>query len=279
MRVHLCGVRGSTPAVGADFVEVGGHTSCVALAHDEDEAPSLVLDAGTGLRRLSALLAGEPFRGTILLGHLHWDHTQGLPFFPAGDRPDARVRLYLPEQAVDPLPVLSEWMGPPHFPITPLGLRGDWSFESMAPGHHQFEGFEVLARDIPHPGGRAFGFRVTDGDTSLAYLSDHGPIALGPGPDGWGPYHEAACELADGVDLLLHDAQYTAAELPSRAAFGHSAAGYAVALASRCGARRVCLFHHDPGRTDPEVFALRDSLRRDEGLPVDAAVEGTTYTL
>jgi phosphoribosyl 1,2-cyclic phosphodiesterase len=279
MRVHLCGVRGSTPAVGPEFVEVGGHTSCVALAHDDAEVPSLVLDAGTGLRRLSALLADGPFRGTILLGHLHWDHTQGLPFFPAGDRPDARVRLYLPEQGVDPLPLLSEWMGPPHFPITPLGLRGSWTFEALAAGRHRIEGFDVLARDIPHPGGRAFGFRVTDGDKSLAYLSDHGPIALGPGPDGWGPYHEAACELTEGVDLLLHDAQYTAAELPSRAAFGHSAADYAVALASRCGARRVCLFHHDPGRTDAEVYALRDSLRRDEGLPVDAAVEGTTYLL
>ena len=63
----------------------------MALAHDGPSPPTLVLDAGTGLRRLTALLDGQPFRGTILLGHLHWDHTQGLPFFAAGDRPDAEV--------------------------------------------------------------------------------------------------------------------------------------------------------------------------------------------
>ncbi len=41
----------------------------------------------------------RPFRGTIALTHLHWDHVQGLPFFPAADRDDARVRLLLPAPA------------------------------------------------------------------------------------------------------------------------------------------------------------------------------------
>ena len=207
MRLHLCGVRGSTPAVGHAFAGVGGHTSCVAIAHDDAEVPTLVLDAGTGLRRLTTLLDGEPFRGTILLGHLHWDHTQGLPFFAAGDRPDAEVRLLIPAQDADPLELLSRGMGPPHFPITPAGLRGTWTFGDLEEGTHDLAGFDVLALEIPHPGGRAFGYRVSDGRTSMAYLSDHGPIALGPGPEGWGPYHDAALALADGVDVLLHDAR------------------------------------------------------------------------
>ena len=63
MRVHLCGVRGSTPAVGAEFAEVGGNTSCVALAHDDESAPRLVLDAGTGLRAVSGA-AGRRGRST-----------------------------------------------------------------------------------------------------------------------------------------------------------------------------------------------------------------------
>ena len=88
MRVHLCGVRGSTPSPGAQFARVGGHTSCVAIAHDGDDHPRLVLDAGTGLRNVTTLLGDAPFEGAILLSHLHWDHTQGLPFFAAGDRPD-----------------------------------------------------------------------------------------------------------------------------------------------------------------------------------------------
>jgi ribonuclease BN (tRNA processing enzyme) len=113
----------------------------------------------------------------------------------------------------------------------------------------------------------------------MAYLSDHGPIALGPGPEGWGPYHDAALALADGVDVLLHDAQYTAEELPARATFGHSAAEYAVQLAQRAGARRLVLFHHDPSRTDEEVDALAERLNRGETLPVEPAIEGATIQL
>lgn len=97
VRVHILGVRGSTPAPGPAFVRYGGHTSCLALAHD-GEAPSLLIDAGTGIRRVSALLEGKPFVGTVLLGHLHWDHTQGLPFFRAGDSPGAEVALFAPAQ-------------------------------------------------------------------------------------------------------------------------------------------------------------------------------------
>ena len=67
MRLYLCGVRGSTSAPGADFLRYGGHTSCVALAHD-DARPSLVLDAGTGLRRVTPLLGGTLFEYAFLHG-------------------------------------------------------------------------------------------------------------------------------------------------------------------------------------------------------------------
>ena len=108
MRVTFLGVRGSTPAPGVEFLRYGGHTSCVAIAHD-GEAPSLLLDAGTGIRRTSSLMNGEPFRGSILLTHLHWDHLHGLPFCDATDRVDSRVTLFVPDQldGIDPLEMLS----------------------------------------------------------------------------------------------------------------------------------------------------------------------------
>lgn len=279
MRIHVLGVRGSTPAAGHDFARHGGNTSCLALARD-GEVPSLVLDAGTGLRGLGGLLEGRPFSGALLLGHLHWDHTQGLPFCPAIDQDGARVRLLLPAQpdgeaAVD---VLRRVMAPPHFPIEPEGLRGTWSFESIEPGLYHLAGFEVLALEIPHKGGRTFGYRISDGRVAMAYLSDHGPSALGPGPDGWGPYHPAAMALAEDVDVLVHDAQHTAAELPARAALGHSAADYAVRLAERAGARSVLLFHHDPHRTDDAVDAMVAGFAG-APVPVTAAAEGTTVDL
>lgn len=280
MRVHLCGVRGSTPAVGAEFTGVGGNTSCVALAHDDEATPRLVLDAGTGLRAVSALMAGEPFRGSILLGHLHWDHTQGLPFFRSADRPDAATRVFVPEQGVPPLELLSRFMGPPSFPVLAPDLQGSWSFDSIDEGTHVVEDFTVLVREIPHKGGRTMGYRIADNCSSVAYLSDHGPARMmGPGPDGFGPYHDAAVELCKGVDLLIHDAQYTASELPFRLDFGHSAADYAVGLARHCGVGRVLLFHHDPDRTDAEVAAIERAMRRGEDVSVDAAREGETICL
>jgi phosphoribosyl 1,2-cyclic phosphodiesterase len=280
VRIHLCGVRGSTPAVGRDFAGVGGNTSCVAVAHDGEAVPRLVLDAGTGLRAVSTLLAGEPFRGTILLGHLHWDHTQGLPFFRAADRPDASTRVLLPEQGLPALELLSRFMSPPSFPVLPSELRGTWTFDNIDEGEHLIEGFTVLAREIPHKGGRTMGYRVSDGHSSIAYLSDHGPArVLGDGPDGFGPYHDAAVALCEGVDLLIHDAQYTASELEFRIDFGHSAVDYAVGLGRKCGVGKVLLFHHDPDRTDAEVAAIERSMRTAGDVLVDAAREGTTIRL
>ncbi len=280
MRVHLCGVRGSTPAPGADFLRYGGHTSCVALAHDDAETPTLLLDAGTGLRTVTQLLGGGPFRGTMLLSHLHWDHFQGLPFFAAGDREDSRIDLHLPEQedGSGAAEVLERSMSPPHFPISPTQLRGAWTFSTLDAGEHRFDGFTVLAREVPHKGGRTFGYRISDGRSTLTYMPDHCPIALGDGPDGYGEYHPAALELAAGTDLLLHDSQLLGHhELATEGRYGHSAADYAVTLGQHAGAHGVLLFHHRPDRTDE---ALDELARRFEWAPgVSIAVQGSVLEL
>lgn len=221
MRIHLFGTRGSTPTPGLEFVRYGGHTSCVGLALD-GELPSLIIDAGTGIRASDEIFDGEPFRGSIIFGHLHWDHTQGLPFFRSGDRDDSRVDTYIPQQG-DSEAVIERFMSPPHFPITPEGLRGSWSFSALEEGGHEIDGFKVLARDIPHGGGRSFGYRVSDGKFTIAYLSDHCPTQLGEGPEGFGEYHESALALTEGCDAIFHDAQYTPEELPAKAQFGHAA--------------------------------------------------------
>lgn len=279
MRVHLCGVRGSTAAPGADFLCYGGHTSCVALAHDGDDAPTLVLDAGTGVRAVTRLLGGRAFSGTILLTHLHWDHVQGLPFFRGADNAASRVNLLLPEQpdGQDAASVLARAMSPPHFPMTPGDLRGAWSFETIAPGETSIEGFTVLAREIPHNGGRTFGYRVSDASATLTYMPDHCPTSLGPGADGCGEYHPAALELAAGADALLHDAQLLPEELAAEGCFGHSSVEYPVALGERAGAHRVVLVHHHPERTDA---ALESLAARMAGKPaVSVAAQGSLLEL
>ena len=111
----MLGVRGSTPAPGADFVRYGGHTSCLAITAEGGDRPTLVLDAGTGLRSLTTQLGGAAFDGSIVLSHLHWDHMQGLPFFAAGDRDAARVDLYVPAQdGRSGRDLLAHSFSPPH---------------------------------------------------------------------------------------------------------------------------------------------------------------------
>ena len=279
MRVSFCGTRGSTPAPGPDYIRFGGHTSCVAITADGATAPSLLLDAGTGLRRVPDLLGGRPFRGTILLTHLHWDHVQGLPFFTSGDRDDAQVTLLLPaEGGVDAETLLARMMSPPFFPIGPSQLRGRWHFGLVPCGPLEIEGFRVVPFDVPHKGGRTVGYRVSDGHSSLAYVPDHCPTALGPGPDGLGARHPAAVELAREVDLLIHDAHLRAEEVAVEGSFGHAAAEYAVALAEAAGARRVALFHHRPDRTDRQVEAMVQRFSEDPVLVVGAE-EGHTISL
>ncbi len=153
MRLILLGVRGSTPAPGADFVRYGGHTSCVGVIPEGAAVPTLVLDAGTGLRELTPLLDGEPFRGSIVVSHLHWDHVQGLPFFVAGDRPDAEVDFYVPAQnARTGRDLLAAAMAPPNFPITPEGLQGRWTFTALEAGFHTIAGFRVRATEVAAQG-------------------------------------------------------------------------------------------------------------------------------
>jgi ribonuclease BN (tRNA processing enzyme) len=243
---------------------------------NENGPPNLIIDGGTGLQRITPLCAGGVFNGTVLLSHLHWDHTHGIPFSSATNNPAARVRVVMPEQG-QAEEVLSRAISPPHFPVRPSQLTGDWSFAGIEQGSHEIEGLTVTAVDIPHPGGRMFGYRISDSSKTWAYISDHSPIDAGPGPQGFGEYHSAIKKLAAGVDLLLHDAQYTAEEFPGRRRYGHSTFDYAVGLARECGVPRLLLFHHDPARTDQQLDTILARWREKVGgeMLIEAAREGS----
>lgn len=276
MRVAICGVRGSTPATGAAFARYGGNTSCVAIA-SRDDVPDLILDAGTGIRSVTRLLAGRPFCGTILLSHLHWDHVEGLPFFSAADADGADTRILLPAQGEDPKRLFERMMSPPFFPVGPDGLNGVWKFEGLEEGEHELEGLRVSAREVPHKGGRAFGYRIT-GEGSVAYVPDHSPIAGGPGVSGLGEYHDPIMDLARGADVLFHDAQHTAAEFEAVKGFGHSSIEYAVGMARAAEVKKLVLFHHSPTRDDDAIDAIVRELATSD-LDVEAAREGMTLDL
>lgn len=272
-----------TPAPGTAFTRYGGHTACLAFAHD-GERPSLIVDAGTGIRLVgdffqpeATIFGSEPFSGTVLLSHLHFGHTQGLPFFGAGNHAGSRVDLFAPtrdgvEESIE------RFLSPPFFPITPSQLLGQWQYQRLAAGEIKVEGFSVSAREIPHADSPTFGFRISDGGVNLAYLGDHAPALLGPGPTGFGVYHEDALALTKGCTVVFHDAEYTDEELVSRPNPRHSSYGYAVGLCEIAEVDRILLTHHHPERTDDEIDAI---VAQYQSSPtrVEAAAVGTLLEL
>jgi ribonuclease BN (tRNA processing enzyme) len=159
-------------------------------------------------------------------------------------------------------------MAPPAFPITPAGLRGSWRFAAIEPGAYQIESFTVTAAEVRHKGGRAYGYRVSDGTTDVAYLPDH--IARGEVTAGLE-------SLVRGADVLLHDAQFVEAERSLADAYGHSTIGDAIELAVGLDVQRLVLFHHSPVRTDDQLDALAAEIAAP--IPVEMAREGLVLDL
>ena len=101
MKVTLWGTRGSIAAPGIENARYGGNTSCVEVRGDGGTL--VVLDAGTGLRRLGVGLVRSFARIDLLLTHLHMDHIQGLGFFGPLFDPEVEVHVWGPATQTTPL--------------------------------------------------------------------------------------------------------------------------------------------------------------------------------
>lgn len=238
------------------------------MALSAPDVPPILFDMGTGARHAAA---HGPFDGVCLLGHLHWDHVQGLPFFPPLLSTQGRLQIFAPptDDGRHAGEALRAAICPPLFPVGLDALPGTLEFHDAVDGEMSLGAATVMMRSVPHVG-PTVGFRVDTPVGSVAYVSDHQEPADRQVPDG-------VRELCEGVDVLIHDAQYTDDEFASRAHWGHSTYGFALHVAQECSVGSLVLFHHDPNRHDDDLdrFAREVMMAAgSDGPQIVVAVEG-----
>lgn len=286
MKVRFWGTRGSLAKPGPNTVRYGGNTSCVSV--QTDSGTLLVIDCGTGVHELGQhLLATRsgPIHGHVLISHTHWDHIQGIPFFAplfmAGHRWDFYAAQGFGESLRETLAGQMEYT---YFPVTPEAFNASVHYHHLGEGSFRIGDALIRTRYLNHPA-LTLAFRIEVDGAVLVYACDHEPHAEEAARGGalQGEDLEHVAFLRD-ADLVIHDAQYCAAEYPNKIGWGHSTVEYATRVAAAAGVRRLALTHHDPLRHDAAVdaliTALRDSRAEDcSALQVFAAAEGMEIEL
>ena len=275
MKITLWGTRGSVASPGPETTRYGGNTACVEVRGGRGTL--LVLDGGTGIRRLGGTVEPAIPRVDIFLSHLHMDHLQGLGFFGPLYRPGQEVHIWGPPSPnFDLLSRLTRYFSPPLFPVRLRELPCRLTLHDVPAEPFEIAGLEIRADFICHPG-PTVGYRITENSASVAYLPDHEPglgAAQLPADGTW----ISGYEVSAGVDLLIHDAQYTEEEYADRVGWGHSSVQRAVEFAHAAGARRLVTFHHDPSHNDAACDALIETARRaSTKVLVLPGLEGATF--
>jgi phosphoribosyl 1,2-cyclic phosphodiesterase len=271
MLITFWGTRGSIPTFNAHTQKYGGNTPCITVEH---EGILLILDAGSGIRTLGEALDWQRYDQIhLLLTHFHIDHVQGFGFFKPFFHPDAHFDIWGPGSKAFPLKDrLTRYLSPPLFPVRLRDFPSTVEMHHVNSSNFDIADLHIQPQYICHPG-PTVGYRISVDRTVIAFIPDHEP-ALGSQEFPWDSEWISGIGLAEKVDLLIHDGQFTAQEYSTRRGWGHSAIPHAVEFGQLAEVKRLVLFHHDPGRTDDEI----DTIRRDLGkqgydFPIDFARE------
>ena len=276
MNITLWGTRGSLATPGPQTARYGGNTACVEVRSARGQL--VVLDAGTGIRPLSDAIGAGLKRVDILLTHLHMDHVQGLGFFGPLYDPEIEVHIWgPPSTTLDLRERLSRYLSPPLFPVQMRDLPCQLTLHNVPLEEFAIGALKVKAALVCHPG-PTVGYRISENGHRVAYLPDHEP-ALGarnfPDQAEW----TSGFALAEGADILIHDAQYTDGEYLSHVGWGHSAIAHTLAFAEMTGTQRLVTFHHDPEHDDAAIDDLIDSIGATGARPFEVVggAEGASF--
>jgi phosphoribosyl 1,2-cyclic phosphodiesterase len=272
MKIKLWGVRGSIPTTGPETDFYGGNTSCVTVSHDDYV---LVLDGGTGIRQLTGSNYPAGKRIDVLLTHLHLDHIQGLGFFSPLFDVSKEIHIWGPASSSQTLFArLSRYLSPPLFPVLLRDLPCKLHLHEIGNSHFEAGPFRIQSNYIIHPG-PTVGYRITNSRSVFTFIPDHEP-ALGEKGIIKEKKWVSGFDLAEGVDLLLHDGQYTRDEYLPRRGWGHSCIDDACLFASLADVKKILLTHHDPTHTDAFLDEMLASFKKGAGNipPTALAKEG-----
>lgn len=277
MKVTVWGTRGSLPAPGPDTEKFGGNTSCVQVVSKD---AYIVLDAGSGIRRLGYAVPPDIKRVDILLTHLHLDHIMGLGFFIPLYNPNIKVNIWGPANSRESLQArLTRYLSPPLFPISLQDLPCQLNLIEIDHSEFNIGSLKIKSEFVCHPG-PTVGYRIENETHVMAYIPDHEP-ALGATNFPNEPEWTSGFDIAKNADLLFHDAQYTDEEYSPRVGWGHSAMKDALAFAKMTKVKRVFFFHHDPSHTDKQIKSFLEQELGNNSFPfeIGIAAEGDSFDL
>jgi phosphoribosyl 1,2-cyclic phosphodiesterase len=270
LQLKFWGVRGSIPTPIVGHLKYGGNTTCIEVRTNEQ---ILIIDAGTGARELGKRLQADLGYPCIdlhfLMTHFHWDHIQGLPYFPPIFSPGTKITFYSNLSPKELETILEGQMKAPYYPIELIDTPSLKSYKQLATEPLQYFGVTVHPFPLNHPQG-ATGYRIESGGVVITHASDleHGDHKL----------DQTLREYAQNADVLIYDAQYTPEEYISHRGWGHSTWLEATVVARECKVGRLVLFHHDPRHDDQQMDAiLRDARKHFENT--DIAQEGWEIVL
>ncbi|MEP7362531.1 MAG: MBL fold metallo-hydrolase [Acidobacteriota bacterium] len=243
LQLTFWGVRGSIPTPAPENLGYGGNTTCLELRLPNDEV--VVIDGGTGARQLGLSLLQRFSRNAndihFLMTHFHWDHIQGIPFFAPLYSPANRVVFHSSRPPAEVVDILEGQMTHPYFPVKFELLSAKREFVQITQEPLKYGDLTVRSFPLNHPQG-ATGFRLESGGAVIVHACDH--------EHGDARLDRIMREYCEGADVLIYDAQFTPAEYPSKAGWGHSTWMEGVKVARDAGVKQLILSHHDPSHSD-----------------------------